>query len=268
MIARRKPIKSGVQRKKRGDGPRAAYEFLRGEIISMRLPPGARIEERRIVEDLGLSRTPVRQALMRMASEGLVETLPNHGARVPPLDIEDVRAFFEAFEFMLRATSHLAAKRWTEQDMVGICEFRTAYEHAAEAGDVYGMIDANENFHLAIARAGHNGHMVRLVGDLLTKAVRIDGLWYGRRPALHAAKDIERSVREHKSLVGAIAKRDASEAERLTLAHVHSFREPLTKFLCESEAEHIGIAQAESRAMNRASHQSKASCATLQKDPP
>ena len=239
MAGKRNAAKAVVKR--RGDGPQIVYDYLRGEIVALRLAPGSRIEEKLIVEHLGISRTPVRQALMRMASEGLVELLQNRGARVTPLDLEEVRAFFEAFEIMLKTTIHLAAKRRSADDLAEIVLSRDEYEAAVEAQDIRRIVEANEKFHLTIARAGRNSHLVRLVGDLLTKAVRLDGIWYSGVRAGAFADDLRRSVEEHESLVRAILEQDAAEAERLTLAHTRSFREPFLRFLSESEAAHIRV---------------------------
>lgn len=226
----------GGAAKRRGDGPHIVYEYLRERILGMDLVAGRRIEERTVVEDLGLSRTPVRQAFMWMAAEGLIELLPNHGARVPPLDLEEVRSFLEAFEFMQLATALLACKRRNEQDLEEIRRQRDAYEAAARGRDVKELIDTNEEFHLAIARAGHNGHMVRLIADLLVKALRLDGFWYDRPFDEGLDRSIEQSLEEHRSLVQAIEDQDIKGVEAATSEHVHSFRRPLVEYLCRSEA--------------------------------
>ena len=227
--------------KRRGNGPQIVYDYLRNEIITMRLSAGDHIEERLIVENLGISRTPVRQALMRMASEGLVEILPNRGARVPPLDLEEVRAFFEAFEIMQKLTIHLAAKRRSDEEMRDIVECQKDYAAAVKIKDIKAIIDTNERFHLTIAKAGHNSHLVRLMADLLTKAVRLDGIWYSWPRSKAFVNNLDRSLEEHENLVQAIRDQDVAGAEQLTLIHSRSFREPFLNFLCESEAEQIKV---------------------------
>lgn len=223
-------------RKRRGDSPGIVYEYLLNKITNMHLSAGARVEERVIVEELGISRTPVRQAFMRMAAEGLIELLPNRGAWIPPLDIEEVRSFLESFEFLLLATGHLAAKRRTENDLEKIMQHCKAYKLAGETRDVKGMIETNEKFHLAIAQAGHNSHMERLVADLLTKALRIDWFWYSRSINIGLDEGIAKSVREHNQLTEAIRNRNLVEIEQITIEHVQSFRQPLIDYLQQSEA--------------------------------
>lgn len=222
--------------KRRGDTPDIVYDYLLNKIINMHLSSGARIEERVIVEELGISRTPVREAFVRMAAEGLIEILPNRGAWIPPLDIEEVRSFLESFEFLLLATGHLATQRRTEDDMIKIEHQCQAYEDAGERRDFKAIININEKFHLAIARAGYNGHMERLMADLLKKALRIDWFWYSRSINIGLDEAITNSVDEHNRLTEAIRQRDLAEVESVTIEHVQSFRKPIIDYLNQSEA--------------------------------
>jgi DNA-binding GntR family transcriptional regulator len=222
--------------RRHGDGPNIVYDYLRDQIISQHFTAGARIEEQKVVDELGLSRTPVRQAFMRLAAEGLIEMLPNHGARVPPLNIEEVHSFLEAFEFQLLATAHLATIRRNKQNLKDIYFQRDAYEAAAAAQDVKALIQTNEEFHLAIARAGHNSHMERMVADLLTKALRLDGFWYEDEFNPNLEICVARSIEEHIDLALAIEKQDLEKVEEMTRNHVRSFRQPLIDYLSQTEA--------------------------------
>ena len=217
--------------KRRGDSPQLVYDYLLNKIVSLRLTAGARIEERVIVEELGISRTPVRQAFMRMATEGLIELLPNHGARIPPLDIEEVRSFLEAYEFIQLAVVHLAVKRRTEQDMENIYKSCDEFEVAAHAKDIKGLISANQTFHLAIAKAGKNSHLERLLGDLLVKALRLAWFWYARPFRSSMEDGISKSIIEHRNLVQAIQSQDLQKSEQYTREHIHSFRIPLLDYM-------------------------------------
>lgn len=222
--------------KRRGDGPKVVYDYLLNKIVNLHLTSGARIEERVIVEELGISRTPVRQAFMRMAAEGLIEWLPNHGARIPPLDIEEVRSFFEAYEFALQATVQLATRRRTRKDLEEIFRWRDAYEESGKNKDIQGLIETNKKLHMEIARAGHNHHMERLLEDLLVKSLRLDWFWYAMPINANLDDRIDISIREHHQLVSAIENRDFTLVRQLTREHIESFRRPLLEYLSQSEA--------------------------------
>ena len=221
---------------RRGHGPQIAYDYIRSELLAARLPVGVRIEEAQIVNKLGLSRTPVRQALMRLATEGLLEIHPNQGARVPPLEFEALHSFFEAFEYLMRATSFLAAKYRTEDDLEDIQNKQRCFDAAVEIENVQQMIDANEAFHLAIARAGKNKELTRFLGDLLTKMLRLDSLWYRRQTQEDETRVFRRSSDEHAALVSAIGMSDPEGSMRASSTHVESFRSPFLRYLQNSDA--------------------------------
>ena len=106
----------------KGIGTQRVYAQVREDIIGLRLPPGADLDEASLEERFGVSRTPVREALIRLASEGLIVLLPNRGARITHIDISDVPQLFEALELCQRATIRWAAERRTPAD---ISELRT-----------------------------------------------------------------------------------------------------------------------------------------------
>src|SRR5688572_6773470 len=99
-----KPVK-----RSKGAGAEHAYQELRERILSLSLAPGADLEESVLVATLGMSRTPVREAIIRLASDGLVTLTPNRGARVAPISLDEIRAFFEALDLCQRAVTRLAA---------------------------------------------------------------------------------------------------------------------------------------------------------------
>ena len=229
--------KSDKPRKvRRGDGPQIAYDYIRGEILASRMPAGSRIEENLIVNRLGLSRTPVRQALMRLATEGLIEIHPNQGARVPPLEFEEVRGFFEAFEYLMRATSFLAAKYATVDNHEEIRFRHEAFDAAAESEDVVAMVVTNQAFHLAIAQAGRNKDLTRFMNDLLLRTLRLDSMWYQRQSPEDATRVFQRSSREHRELLAAITASDTTGAMAAASTHVTSFRNPFLRYLQSSDA--------------------------------
>src|SRR3546814_4189157 len=104
-------------RGRKGTGLRQAYEAIRSRIVSLDRTPGAGLDEVRLVRDLGLSRTPVREALVRLAAEGLVVMLPNRTARVAPLGLQDVKEHLEAFELVQRIATRFAARRRNDSDL-------------------------------------------------------------------------------------------------------------------------------------------------------
>jgi DNA-binding GntR family transcriptional regulator len=126
---------------------------LRNEILHLALKPGAKLDEMGLVRKFGISRTPVREALIRLASEGLVFLLPNRGAQVAPLDLVDIAHYFEALELLQCAVNHWAARRRTDEDLEDIRRQRDAFRRAAGRYSQGDMMETNRDLHAAIARA-------------------------------------------------------------------------------------------------------------------
>src|SRR3546814_923107 len=166
-------------RGRKGTGLRQAYEAIRSRIVSLDRTPGAGLDEVRLVRDLGLSRTPVREALVRLAAGGVVVMLPNRTARVAPLGLQDVKEHLEAFELVQRIATRFAARRRNDSDLAAMARHCAAFDDAVAAADVSAMIQANWNLHQAIGAAAGNRHIERYYEQLLTDGLRIANLAMG-----------------------------------------------------------------------------------------
>lgn len=238
--------KTTAARRTKGTGVRQAYETIRGRIVTLDLTPGADLDESRLVRDLGLSRTPVREALVRLAAEGLVVMLPNRTARVAPLGLSDVKEHLEAFELIQRAATRFAAHRRTETDLDAMAGHCAAFDEAVGAGDVAAMIQANWRFHQAIGAAAGNRHIGRYYEQLLTDGLRIANLAMGHR-FYGKARDRTAHVRaiqqEHRQMVAAIRAGDADKAESLAASHTQLARKRSADFLALSLAAEVALGE-------------------------
>jgi DNA-binding GntR family transcriptional regulator len=201
--------------RKRGEGVRRVYEQLRDDIIDLRLPPGSPIDEIQIAERLSMSRTPIREALVRLAGEGLVTTLPNRSTVVSSIDFVNLHTFFDALTLMYRVTTRLAAEYHAPDDLPAIRASQAAFADAVRRQDALGMISCNRDFHARIAEAGRNPYYIGLFARLLDEGRRILRLYYSsfddRLPA--------RYVDEHEAMIAAIEARDIALADRIATDH-------------------------------------------------
>ncbi|MBM3549149.1 MAG: GntR family transcriptional regulator [Alphaproteobacteria bacterium] len=226
-----KPVK-----RSKGEGGEAAYQALRERILSLSLAPGADLEESALVEALGLSRTPVREAIIRLASEGLVTLTPNRGARVASISLDEVRGFFEALDLCQRAVTRLAAARRREGDLARIREVGKVFESAARKRDADAMAKTNFDFHMAVADAGGNPWLARFFGELLNQGMRLSRLALvydppmGRSRGQHG-QDI---VEEHREMMEAVIAGDAAAAEDIASRHTDLFRRRVMGFIAEN----------------------------------
>ena len=201
--------------RKRGSGVKLVYDMLRDEILKLTLPPGSPVDEVQLAERFGMSRTPIREALVRLASEGLVETLPNRSTLVSNIGVLSLPAFFDAITLMYRVTTRLAAQHHRSEDLVAIRAQQAKFAAAVAMQDALAMISTNRQFHAAIAEAGRNPYYYGLFVRLLDDGRRILRLYYqsfdDRLP--------EEYVHEHEDMIAAIAARDIARADTLARAH-------------------------------------------------
>ena len=201
--------------RRRGSGVKMVYDLLRDKILSLELPPGSTIDEARLAERFGMSRTPIREALVRLAGEGLIKTLPNRSTIVSPLDFLNMRPYFDALVLMYRVTTKLAAQRHRAQDLQVIHARQAEFAAAVQVQDALAMIATNAAFHLAVAEAGRNSYFTGLFKRLLDEGRRILRLYYQS----YDDQLPQRFVDEHEAIIAAVAARDADKADRLARAH-------------------------------------------------
>ena len=108
---------SPIPERKRGSGVKMVYDLLRDEILDLVLPPGSPIDEVQLAERFKMSRTPIREALVRLAGEGLIDTLPNRSTMVANIDFLNMHTFFDALVLMYRVTTKLAAQYHRPEDL-------------------------------------------------------------------------------------------------------------------------------------------------------
>ncbi|MCJ8517490.1 DNA-binding GntR family transcriptional regulator [Pseudorhizobium tarimense] len=204
-----------VPERKRGSGVKMVYDLLRNQILDLELAPGSPVDEVQLAERFKMSRTPIREALVRLAGEGLIETLPNRSTMVSNIDFLNLSTFFDALVLMYRVTTRLAAQNYRPEDLSVIQGFHQDYAAAVEARDALAMIATNAAFHAAIAEAGRNPYFTSLFRRLLDEGRRILRLYYRS----YEEQFPQRFVEEHAEIIAAIKARDVEKADRLGKAH-------------------------------------------------
>ncbi|QRM46692.1 GntR family transcriptional regulator [Rhizobium sp. BG4] len=206
---------ASVPERKRGSGVKMVYEVLRDEILDLVLPPGSPIDEVQLAERFGMSRTPIREALVRLSGEGLIDTLPNRSTMVANIDFLNMHTFFDALVLMYRVTTRLAAQYHRPEDLRAIRAEQARFTAAAEAQDALAMIATNAALHAAIAEAGRNPYYISLFNRLLDEGRRILRLYYQS----YGDRLPQQFVDEHEDMIAAIEARDIDTADRLAKAH-------------------------------------------------
>lgn len=200
----------------RGAGVQTVYDELRTAIVNLELPPGSPLDEVRLSQQFAMSRTPIREALVRLVADGLATTLPNRSTVVAPIDFEKLPVYFEALTLMYRVTTRAAALRRTPAHLAAIRDAQAAYVVAVNDNDAVGMISTNRDFHLAIAEAGGNSYFTRWFSRLLDEGRRLLRLYYYASFDDHLPR---KYVDEHEAMIRAIEKGDAEKCDTIAGQH-------------------------------------------------
>jgi DNA-binding GntR family transcriptional regulator len=197
-----------------------AYLAIRGLIVSLELPPGAVIDERALMRRLGLGRTPVREALRKLAQEQLVEVFPRRGMFVTGVDVRDLARISEVRAVLEPEAARLAAERATDEELD---------ELAALSDRIVGggtdLMALDESIHRAVYAAAHNHLLEKTLGEYYVLALRI---WM---IALERDQDLEEAVEAHRDLVQAILTGNGDRAADLMRSHVEDFENAMRKVL-------------------------------------
>jgi DNA-binding GntR family transcriptional regulator len=203
-------------RRVRGAGAQTVYDKLRRAIFDMALLPGSALDEVSLSRQFAMSRTPVREALVRLAADGLVTALPNRSTIVAPIDFGRLPVYFEALTLMYRVTTRGAAQRRSAADIEAMRATQAAYVEAVNANDAQQMISTNRDFHLAIAVAAGNPYFTAWFSRLLDEGRRLLRLYYYASFDDHLP---HRYVEEHEEMIRAIERGEAERSDELATAH-------------------------------------------------
>lgn len=222
----------------KGTGSQRVYDSVREAILRLELAPGTDLDEAGLEREYGVSRTPVREALIRLASDGLITLLANRGARVAALDVSDLPQMFEALELTQRATLRWAARRRSTSDLAQMRRLADAFADAAKAKNIDRMTEANKDFHVAIAGACGNRYVGRLYESQLAISLRLARVVFGEAPLTGKSYRgyYDEVVAQHHAMVAAVDKGDVRAADRLARDHAALFRARMTEHLQSSLA--------------------------------
>jgi DNA-binding GntR family transcriptional regulator len=199
--------------------PEAAAERLRALIIEGVLAPGARLNERELSEQLGVSRTPLREAFRMLAADGLLVQLPNRGAQVVALSRDDVRHAFDVMASLEGLSGELAVERVTEKDLADLGLLQAEMEAAHARHDLPTYYRVNRAIHDRINAIAGNPILTQTFRTLNARlhALRfrsnlVQGKW-------------DQAVDEHRRMLAALAARDGTKLRDLLVRHLHAKRQ-------------------------------------------
>jgi DNA-binding GntR family transcriptional regulator len=218
-------------RRARGTGWKSVYETLRNEILSLALQPGQLLDETTLAERFDMSRSPVREALIRLSGEDLVVTLSNRSTIVAPIEIATFPKYVEALDLAQRMNTRLAAALRTDADLKIIARRQKEFEAAVRTGNHLQMSEANKQFHMAVAHAGKNPFLASFYERLLNQGQRMLHLHFEYLERTHEGYLL---TDEHQLMLEAIKAKDVERADELAHAHTRQFQDNFINFMREN----------------------------------
>ena len=221
-------IEEPETKRAKGTGVRHVYDTIRDEILSLQLEPGQFLDETTLAERFGMSRSPVREALIRLSGEDLVVTLSNRSTIVAPIDIQSFPKYVEALDIAQRMNTRLAAELRSESDLKAIAARQRDFVAAVKSGRHLAMSEANKNFHMAIAAAGRNPYLAAFYDRLLNQGRRMLHLHFRY---LEEGNEGHLLTDEHDEMLAAIRDRNIERADTLAHLHTRQFRDNFMDFM-------------------------------------
>lgn len=194
-----------------------AYFWIRDLIVTLQLTPGTPLNERDLMNRLELGRTPVREALRRLADEGLVAIYARRGMAVAPVDVHELATVSEVRVELEGLAARLAAQRAADHDLDVATSLIAELDQGVDPADPYALIRLDQRIHHCLYRAAHNAYLEGTLHQYFTLSLR---LWF---LGLDQVSRLDASVTEHRGLLTAIAESDHLAAEEMARTHVTGF---------------------------------------------
>lgn len=205
-------------------------EDLRNRILSLELEPGSDIDEVGLSQEYGISRTPLREILHRLAGDGYVRLEENRGAKVASMDLSIMRVFFQTAPLVYCTVARQAAECRTSIQVAALKETQRNFAKSSKAGEVGETALLNHQFHEQIGQMAHNPYLMASLKRMLIDHTRLSQTFFDPQSDLDQAR-IEQAVEQHDAMISAIEAKEPSLAIDLMLRHWDLSRNEMEKYV-------------------------------------
>ena len=199
------------------------YEELKMQILKGSIIPGTRMMEVELAEEMGVSRTPIREAIRKLEKEGLVTIEPRRGAYASMISTEDMVEILEVRQDLEGLAAYFAADRMTKGQMEELKQVSNSYNEAVRQGNMEAMIKHDTRFHHIIVESCRNKILVQMIEQLQELVLRFRYIYYDN------FRRAENMPEEHEAIVAAIAEGDADKARAAADIHIERLKELVIK---------------------------------------
>lgn len=190
------------------------FEQIKGLILRGEIPPGKRMVESEIAESMGISRTPVREAVHKLEAEGLLTPLPKGGYEVRGLAISDIEETFDIRSTLESFAGYLAAVRHTEKELLPLEEKLEEFQRYLNRHDIKELRRINTEFHELLYALSKSPRLIKMIHDLR------DEIFLLRKILLNSVEMAHLSNKDHREIIESIKERKAKKVERLLREHI------------------------------------------------
>jgi DNA-binding GntR family transcriptional regulator len=201
-----------------------AYELIRHKIITLEMPPLSAIDESALMAELEIGRTPIREALQRLAAEGLVSIVPRRGIFVADISITDLQKIFELRMVLEGFCARLAAERATVLQIAGL-EAVIQQLDTVSGEDTQALLAIDEQFHTLLYQAADNKLLAEVLEHLQALSFRIFYL------VLNRLGSVRWTVEQHLEIIHVLQVKDGARAEALLRQHIYQFQQEIKAVL-------------------------------------
>lgn len=210
-----------------------AYGHLYRHIISLDYPPGTGLEEKKLMEELKLGRTPIREALLRLAAERLLTAIPGKGFVVRQLTLQATRAVFTALKVLELGIAEIAVQQRTDRHLETLKAANQRVKKAVEQRVVLALVESNHDFHMAYAACTDNEYLTRSLHEIRAEGNRLAYLSYRNRidPLTTLAQHYENVISQHDEIIKALENRNAVQLQEVIYEHIQIFRKRIIDYM-------------------------------------
>lgn len=205
------------------------FESLREAIIQGRLKPGERLMEMQLADEMGVSRTPVREAIRKLELEGFVVMIPRKGAYVSGISVKDIVDVFEVRAALEALAAGLAAERITDEELEELERSLVQTTEISDKDNIGAIVENDTNFHDLIYKACRNERLVQIITHLKEQIQRF------RTTSLSQPGRLRDALVEHRAIVEAISDRNIEMSQNLAREHIENAEQSLLNAMREAK---------------------------------
>jgi DNA-binding GntR family transcriptional regulator len=210
-----------------------AYAEIYRRIMTLTYEPGQRLEEKRLMVELGIGRTPIREALVHLADDFMVESHPKAGAIVRPITLQNTRSTFAALKVLETGVAELAVRQEISAFLPEMVQANKDVKKAVDRMDPIDLVETNSRFHHAYARCSKNRYLITALHKIRCESNRLAFMSYGNEiePDRSLKSHYRSVVREHDTIIKMLKERDERRLKATVAQHIRTFQDRIIRYM-------------------------------------